>query len=59
MISFACAAVSVNDRPASFSRAARYTSSRAASSWAEISAILAWIAWNFAIGWPNAWRSFA
>ena len=24
-----------------------------------MSAILAWIAWNFAIGWPNAWRSLA
>ena len=29
-------------------------SRRAASIWAERSAIFAWIAWNLEIGWPNA-----
>ena len=59
MISFAWAAVSVNVWPASFSRAARQVSSRAASIWAERSAIFAWIDWNLEIGWPKARRSLA
>ena len=59
MISFAWAAVRVNDWPASFSSAARQVSRRAASIWAERSAILAWIDWNLEIGWPKALRSLA
>ena len=59
MISFAWAAVRVNDLPASFSSAARQVSRRAASIWAERSAIFIWIAWNLEIGWPNAWRCLA
>jgi hypothetical protein len=50
VISLAWAAVRVRCSPRSFSAAARYVSSRAASSWAEVSAILAWIAWNLEIG---------
>jgi alkylation response protein AidB-like acyl-CoA dehydrogenase len=39
--------------------AARHVSRRAASTLTAISAILNWIAWKSAIGWPNCFRSRA
>src|SRR5690606_41083062 len=49
----------VNLRPASQRRAARCTSSRAASSSVAMSASMNRIAWKSAIGWPKALRSRA
>jgi len=46
-------------RCASFSRAALYTSRRAAAISVDMSASLVWIAWKLAIAWPNARRSLA
>ena len=43
--------------PASFIRAARSVSSRAASTCVAMSASLNWIAWCSAIGLPNVLRS--
>jgi hypothetical protein len=46
----------VTDRPWSFRKAAFRTRRRAASIDADISAIMNWIAWNAASGWPKALR---
>ena len=43
--------------PASFMRAARSVSRRAASTFVAMSASLNWIAWCWAIGLPNVLRS--
>src|SRR5205807_667043 len=59
LFSFACAAVRVKLRPASFRNAALYTSSRVASISADRSASFAWMAWNREIGCPKARRSRA
>ena len=56
-LSFAIAASLRNGCPVSRRYAARYVSQRAASSSVAMSASLNWIAWNFAIGWPNCTRA--
>src|SRR6476469_5347553 len=56
--SFAIPASRSERSPASFRRAARRVSSRAASTWVAMSASLNWIAWCSEIGLPKVLRSW-
>ena len=56
--SLAMAACCANGCPASFSRAALYTMSRAASRSVAICASWNWTPWNSEMALPNCFRSF-
>ena len=55
----AAALSSTTSSPRSFFAAVSSTSARAASASVLLSAIMPWISWCCAIGWPNWWRSDA